>query len=669
MTSWGHILLLVAFVASGCAATACVGVSGDVRRTLRRRAVAGMLGVASLTLACCVLAYALIVKDFRFAYVADYTDSLLPWHYALSALWVGQAGSLLLWCWLSGVTALGFYLASRKMSPELRARAFGIQMAMVSFLTAIMIFAADPMKPSVAAIAHGTGLSPVLQHPAMLIHPPIVFLGYSLWTVPFSLVLAALLGCEIDAKWIRDARSWSLPAWAMLGIGILLGANWAYEELGWGGYWAWDPVENGSLIPWLTGTVFIHTMMSWQYRGVLKKTCLATGIATFGSCQFAAFLTRSGLFSSLHAFSQSAIGWLFLLLMGVITVTGALLIFRRRAQLAPAGRIESILSREAFVSIALVALLMLIGVTITGTTLTPFSGFLSRNRIVVGPPFYNNVLIPIGLILAITTSMVPLLRWGKAPDLHQRRVLIAAFAVLVVGSAAVSVFGEMHPLEILVIGLATGTSVAILLHLVMETSRRSKGSLVRRVIDTFVTHQRQYAGFIIHAGFMMAVVGIAGSSLGTLRHDVDMAEGDRIEFAGYSILYSRIQETELSSKLAVETVLEVTADDGTRFTLCPAQHYHHHQEEWTTEVAIHSTWGRDFYVIVHAGQAGSHASFSFLINPMMRWLWGAGWVCALGVAIRFWPTRRGPSSPEDHSSTLPQCRTRPRSRSSRLTKV
>lgn len=663
MTTFGHILLLVAFVASGYAATACTAQTRDLHRPLRSRWFAGLLALASLTLAGGILARALIVKDYQFAYVAQYSDDLLPWYYSLSALWVGQAGSLLLWCWLSAVTAsLSLQWMSPRSSHDLRNRAYGIQMIVVCFLTAIMIFAADPMEASLAMVPNGVGLNPVLQHPVMLIHPPIVFLGYTLWAVPFSLGLAALLGPEVDARWIKAARPWALAAWTMLGIGILLGGNWAYEELGWGGYWAWDPVENGSLIPWLIGTVFLHAMMSWQYRGLLKKTCLATGIATFAFCQFAAFLTRSGLFSSLHAFSQSAIGWLFLGLMAVIALAGAFLIFRARQQLAPQRKIESIFSREAFITIALVALLMLTGITIAGTIATPLSGFLFSNRVAVGPAFYNNVLIPVGLVLAVTTSMAPLLRWGKAPEPLTQRLLAVSAAVLIVGQLAALAISRRHPLEIAVIGLAVLSAVALIMHLGIETSRRSKGSLGKRVLGAFGIHRKQYAGFLIHCGFMMAVVGIAGSSLGTLRRDVEMVEGNRVEFAGYSIVYTDLRETHQGNKLAVETRLDITAHDGTRFALNPAQHYHKHQEEWTTEVAIHSTWGRDFYAVVHAGEENGAASFTFFVNPMMRWLWGAGWVCAFGVVLRLWPARgrATPLRPPMHNVTTPHRRNRSR---------
>ncbi|MDP6718237.1 MAG: cytochrome c biogenesis protein CcsA, partial [Pirellulaceae bacterium] len=317
----GELALLTAFVSSGFAASVFVVSAWRDNYLLRRAANIAAIGAfVSLSFVVVILAWALYYKDFTFDYVAQYSSKLLPWQYSLSALWVGQAGSLLLWSWFVAVLAVMLrWWRGRGVEP-LRIPASGVLMGYVCFLAVIMVFAADPMAASVAAPREGIGLSPLLQHPAMLIHPPIVFLGYSLWTVPFAVTIAALLTNRLDLNWLHFARPWALLAWAVLGIGILLGAEWAYEELGWGGYWAWDPVENGSLLPWLTGTAFIHGLMAWQHRQMLKKTCVVLACVTFGLCNFATFLTRSGVFSSLHAFSQSPIGWLFLAMMFAVAL-------------------------------------------------------------------------------------------------------------------------------------------------------------------------------------------------------------------------------------------------------------------------------------------------------------------------------------------------------------
>ena len=248
----------------------------------------------------------------------------------------------------------------------------------------------------------------------MLIHPPIVFLGYAAWGVPFALAAAALMSGRLNNAWLQQARPWSLFAWTTLGGGILLGAEWAYEQLGWGGYWAWDPVENGSLMPWLTGTALIHGLMTWR-QGALKKTTLFLAIATFGLCNFATFLTRSGIFSSLHAFSQSPIGWMFLFWIAAFVVGGTLLILRRKKQLAAEKPLAALWSREALVLLGILALVLLTTVTLLGTLAGAISGLFSATPIMVGLAFYNNVLIPTGLVLLAVVAAVPLIRWGAGP--------------------------------------------------------------------------------------------------------------------------------------------------------------------------------------------------------------------------------------------------------------
>ena len=373
-----------------------------------------------------MLAVALLNRDFHFAYVARYCSRSLPWHYALSALWVGQAGSLLLWAWLCGLVSLAFYFAAGRSQSSLRIPSTGLLMGFCCFLVTTMVFAADPMAASLAAPRDGAGLSPLLQHPAMMLHPPIVFLGYTLWAIPFALAVAALASGQLDQQWVRLARPWALIAWGVLGSGILLGAEWAYEELGWGGYWSWDPVENGSLMPWLTGTALIHALMAWQCRGVLKRTAAALAIVTFGLCNFATFLTRSGIFSSLHAFSQSPIGWLFLVLMAALALSGVVLIAMRRVVLVAETPVASILSREALIVTSIVALVVLAVATLLGTLSVALSGAIVGRRIIVGTGYYNSILIPVGMLILAMTAVAPLVRWGAPPQPAEKRAIVTA---------------------------------------------------------------------------------------------------------------------------------------------------------------------------------------------------------------------------------------------------
>jgi len=600
-----------------------------------------------------ILAWALVCKDLSFAYVAQYSSQQLPWHYSLSALWVGQAGSLLLWAWLLGVLALlfrGWPFSRGPVCPRaenasgrnattgaLREPAFGVLMAYLCFLTAVMVFAADPLEASLSPVREGSGLSPLLQHPAMLIHPPVVFLGYALWTVPFALATVALGSGRLEGDWIRQARPWALAAWSVLGIGILLGADWAYEELGWGGYWGWDPVENGSLIPWLTGTALIHGLMAWQYGGVLKKTTVGLAIATFALCNFATFLTRSGVFSSLHAFSRSPIGWLFLVLMIGLAVAGVAAVIWRRRLLSAERPMCSVLSREAFVVLGVLALLLLATTALVGTVSTALSALILGRAVMVGPAFYNGVLTPVGLTLLLTTALAPLLRWGRGPGSARTRWLIGSSCVGGAVLIATAVAGVRHPIALAVAGLAGLAVVAFAGAARLDAPRRDSVRTVRGMWLAWRAGRRQYAGFVIHLGLMSLAIGVTGSSLGKREQGFQMSEGQTVDWAGHRIRLAHVRQRELPDKLAAEAVLEISRGGRRQTTLVPAQHYHKLHQEWTTEVAIHSTWNGDFYTILHSETADGQLSLTFVETPLMRWLWMGGAIMVLGTCVRLWP--------------------------------
>jgi cytochrome c-type biogenesis protein CcmF len=674
MRTVGQLCLLAAFVGSGYAAFACIVGARRPGRGLRLSGIlAGVGSVAAVGVVVLVLARALVRKDFSFEYVAQYSSRLLSPEYSLSALWVGQAGSLLLWAWLLGILALAYRFWPGRGPSPLRDPAFGVLSLYLCFLVAILVFAADPMQASIDDPDEGAGLSPLLQHPSMLVHPPIVFLGYAGWTIPFAVLGAALLRGSLESGWIDEARPWALFSWAVLGTGILLGADWAYEELGWGGYWGWDPVENGSLVPWLTGTALIHTMMAWRYRGVLKRSATALAIATFALCNFATFLTRSGVFSSVHAFSQSPIGWMFLVFMLVLAAGGGALIWVRRKSLAAERRIGSLWARESLVMVSAI-LLVLIACAATGGTLTAaVSNVLVGRAIVVGPAFYNNVLIPTGLVLLAGTAAAPALRWGKGPTVPQRRVLLGA-AVFGAAMAAVGLAaGQRHPIALAVAFLASASGAILGGTLLLDALRHERSRPWMGVLEALRINRRQYVGFLVHLGFVALAIGIAGSALGTRRHEAELSEGESIAWAGRTIHYVGLVQRTLPDKLVAEAVLEVSRPGKAPVTLRPAKHLHLLQNEWTTEVAIHSDWGSDFYTILGSGEGGGRVSLTFVENPLMRWIWVGGAIMVAGALFALWPAgmRSGARAASDalsvpqttqvtaHSATLERLPARP----------
>lgn len=639
MRMLGQFVLIASLICAGYSAFVCLAYQRQRRPVLHGIASAcGLTTWVALSAVVMILVWGLLVRDFNFDYVARYSSRHLSWHYSIAALWVGQAGSLLLWAWILSSMAVVFRFMPTA-NPLLRDSAFGVILTYLCFLIGLMVFAADPCQANLVVRHEGSGLSPILQHPSMLIHPPVVFFAYAAWTIPFALATAALLHNRLDATWTQMARPWALLAWTMLGIGLLLGAHWAYQELGWGGYWGWDPVENGSLIPWLTGAAFIHCLMAWRYRQCLKKTAVSLSVLTFGLCNFATFLTRSGIFSSVHAFSESPIGWFFLALMAVLLAGGATLIVLRRQSLVPQRMARSLLAREILIVVSTVLLLGMTLVVMTTTLIGPLSTMFHGHTIVVGPEFYNNALVPVGLALVAMTAAVPLLRWGEGPSPMQRRILYACLGGGITSGAVAYGLGVQHFISLTVTGLAVVASGAFLGALLIDARRRVPDSHWRGLLSALREGRRQYAGFVVHLGFVLLAIGVTGSSLGTRRQEADMNEGEVLSWAEREIRYVKLEQQTLLDKLIAEAVLEISHGGQAPVTLRPARHFHLLQNDWTTEVAIHSTWSGDFYTILDAGLGDGRVALTFVENPMIGWIWLAGVVISIGALTAMLPNR------------------------------
>ncbi len=640
MIALGQAALLAALVSFGYAAFAIVAgwCSGHVG--LRRTALwAWTTGLCSLSVVLGVLAWALVSKDFRFAYVAQYSSRLLPWYYSLSALWVGQAGSLLVWTWMVATVGGVFRRVGRGVPEPVQAVASGVVLGVITFLTAVMVFGADPVAPSLSPPADGAGLGPVLQHPAMLAHPPAVFFGYALWTIPFALACAVAITGHFGTAWLGLCRPWALAAWTVQGIGILIGALWAYEELGWGGYWAWDPVENGSLLPWLTGTALIHTAMAWKHRGVLKKCTLLLAVATFGLCNLAAFLTRSGIFGSVHEFSRSTIAWMFLILLAVLAVAGPVLVWHRREALRPRQGLGGLLSREALVALSAAALVLLAVIVTAGTLAGPISKVLASRPITLGPGFYNTVAAPLAVILLGAMAVVPLVRWGGPPLPAQRRRL-AVVALLALGGALLAWWlGVRHRLGLAIVGLSLLALGGLVAAWSADFRSAFRAGGWKRLARLLSARRQQYAGYVMHLGFVSLMAGVTGSSLGNISCDVTLARGQVFDWSEYAIRLADVQDRVLADKRIVETRLEVQPARGAPFVLVPAQHFHFSTQEWTAEVAVHSTWWRDLYAVAHGGRDDQGADLTFIVNPLVRFIWLSGVLVGVGAVAGLWPRR------------------------------
>jgi cytochrome c-type biogenesis protein CcmF len=439
-------------------------------------------------------------------------------------------------------------------------------------------------------------------------------------------------------------RPWAILAWALLGVGLLLGAQWAYQELGWGGYWGWDPVENGSLLPWLTGSAFIHSLLAWRHCDRLKKTALSLAFITFGLCNFATFLTRSGIFSSVHAFSESPIGWMFLGIMVALVCGGAAMLVRRRRALVGVRQVSSLLARETLIFASVFLLVMLTIVVLCGTLVGPLSKALIGRTIEIGQPFYNNVLAPIGLALLAMTAIVPLVRWSAPPTLMQRRLLTGCLVMSLFVILAAFVMNIRHPIALSVTGLATLAISALVSAWWQNARHRKLRSPWQRFVRQLLSGPRQYIAYFIHLGFVCLAIGITGSSLGSRRQEVEMAEGEAIRWENRAIRYLRLEQRQFSDKLVAEAVLEVARDGAAPVELRPARHLHVLQNQWTTEVAIESTWSGDFYTALDAGLGDGRIVLTLIDNPMIRWIWTGGIVVTCGAVASLWPLRLSPGA-------------------------
>jgi cytochrome c-type biogenesis protein CcmF len=666
MRNIGELCLLLALVCSGYGAFVGFACRVGIHPWMKRAGLfCGILTVAYLSGAMVILGRALLIRDFQYEYVVSYSSRLLSWPYALSALWVGQAGSLLLWAWLLSLVTLLFRMLPTR-DELLRHAAFGILLANVLFLLAILIFAANPFKPTLGTRQEGLGLSPLLQHPAMLIHPPVTFLAYALWSVPSALAVGGLIhgswqpaegrprladsvmrspSNPLDPSWTEIARPWAIAAWAVLGSGLLLGADWAYEVLGWGGYWGWDPVENGSFLPWLTGTALIHALMAWRHRQCLKKTALGLAILTCALCNFATFLTRSGIFSSVHAFSTSPIGWMFLGFMAVLLLGGLTLIARRREALRSERVAGNLLAREHLVLLSTILILALAMVVLAGTLVNPLSPLVLGRSVVVGTALYTNVFIPVGLVILAMTAIAPLTRWGGPPLSWQCRFLWIGLAAGCTVAVACLLVTKQHAITSGVTGLLTLVGCSTVAALVVDARRREPNCLRCGILQALYQGRRQYAGYVIHFGLAFLAIGISGSALGTRRTEVVLRPGEVISWAGRQVRVVRREQHLLPDKAIAEAVLEVTQGRGTPAIVKPARHLHLLQNEWTTAVAIHSTWTGDFYTILNGGAPGGRVALTLVENPMMRWIWLGGSCAVVGAAIGIWPGgRRRPAT-------------------------
>jgi cytochrome c-type biogenesis protein CcmF len=641
------LALLTALWGAGLAFFAPLGRRPDLARTAQRTAY----GVAvALLVAALALWQGLLTHDFNIDYVARYTSRNLPEAYVFAAFWAGQQGSLLFWAVVLAVfAALAQALTSRRHEALLPYVA-GVTNVVIAFFVLTMLFSANPFARLPFTPEDGNGLNPQLQNPGMTIHPPLLYLGYISITIPFAFAMAALLSRRLDTGWVQAIRKWTLLSWLFLSAGITVGMWWAYVELGWGGYWAWDPVENASLLPWLTMTAFLHSVMIQEKRGMLKRWNVGLIVASFLLSIFGTFITRSGVIASVHSFTQSNVGYFFLAFLLGAGVLAFALLYSRWPQLEPEAKLESLASREAaflFNNLALVGIAFSV---LWGTLFPIISEAVRGTKITVGPPFFNRVNVPLGLFLVLLTGIGPLIAWRKASVQNLRRQFILPVVTGLVTGALLVAMGIRDTYALIawaLAGFVIGT-VGQEFFRGVRARHRMHGEPVLVALGRLIgRNRRRYGGYIVHIGIITYIIAFAGMAFKVTR-EVTLSPGESTEIRSpyghtYRLSHLGVSQYQNANRFVSAAALEIHRD-GTgigRITSEKRQHvdsFGRKTFEPSTEVGIRSTLQEDLYV-VYAGSVGGtdRATYAISINPLVVWVWIGAAILIAGGLITMWP--------------------------------
>jgi cytochrome c-type biogenesis protein CcmF len=610
-------------------------------------------GITSFVVLCCAafaLVWAAFTCDYSVSYILHHTNRDLKTAYKFSALWSGQEGSLLLWAWL--LSAYGFVLRMRhKVDVKLTAFASTILAGIQVFFLLLLNFAAPPFAIQPGPVAQdGFGLNPLLQYPEMVIHPPMLYLGYVGFSVPFAFALGALMMRYPGEKWIHITRRWTMVTWLFLTCGIFLGAHWAYSVLGWGGYWGWDPVENASLMPWLTGTAFLHSVMMQEKRGMMKTWNVWLIFSTFMLTILGTLLTRSGLVSSVHAFAQSSIGdWFYGFILIVFAVC-LFTFFKQKDHLRSENRLESLVSRESSFLFNNLVLLVACFTVLWGTLFPVISEYVQGSRVTVGAPFYNRVNIPIGLFLLFLTGIGPLLAWRSTTLRSIRRNFVLpgiAMGAALVGLIAAGVRpwndgDDMHAtiFSLLTFTLAAGVITAItseFLRGATVVSTQTGKNLLGATVLLVRRNTRRYGGYIIHFGIVVMFIGIAGGAFNQ-SHEQEMTYGDTLSLGPYKMVCRSITQDSNANYDTDFAVLEVYKGGKLITQLAPEKRFYLASQTPSTMVALHSTLQADLYVIFEGKDpdTGNPIIKAFL-NPLIAWIWIGVLIVVAGTFVALAP--------------------------------
>lgn len=633
-----------------------VGVIGAVRKdavgyrlaeTARR---AGMASFAAVLVAAGALVYAALTDDFSVAYILHHSNRALPGPYKFAVLWSGQEGSVLFWALL--LSAYGFVLRLRhKVDQRLVAMASMVLAGIQVFFLILANFAANPFGIMDSVAADGTGLNPLLQYPEMVIHPPMLYLGYVGVSVPFAFALAALIMRYPGEKWIHITRRWTMVAWLFLTFGISLGAHWAYAVLGWGGYWGWDPVENASLLPWLSTTAFLHSVMMQEKRGMMKVWNVWLIFITFMLSILGTMLTRSGMVSSVHAFAQSSIGTWFAGFLGITAVVCFVFFFLNRDHLRSENKLESLVSRESSFLFNNLVLLGACFAVLCGTLFPMLSEFVRDVKMNLGAPFYNKVMVPIGLFLIFLTAVGPLLAWrNTSVGSIKRNFAIPGTVALAVELVVAGILskngvrfwtdmGQMYAMLAFCLStLVVATVASEFIRGGIVWKNKLQTNLAFGMYQLTRRNMRRYGGYVVHFGVVLVVIGLAGAAF---NRDVEqtIGKGDKVSIGRYTLVGEEYTDDDNANYRSSAALLEVYKDGKFLTRLNPEERFFKASGGQPVHiVANHSTLMEDLYV-VYEGQDGDngHPIIKAIINPLVNWIWIGVLVIVFGTGMALVP--------------------------------
>jgi cytochrome c-type biogenesis protein CcmF len=696
MASVGSACLAVALLTAAYA----VGASLYGARSGRREWVTSGRRAIYCVAALCVTAFAVLESaflrsDFKFALVAEGSSTDTPTFYKITALWATQDGSLLLWATLLSLFSTAVLFLTRRSLRDIAPYATAVLGVIGAFFLLLMVGWENPFDTLASPPAEGVGLNPLLRHPAMMIHPPMLYTGYVGFSVPFAFAVGALVTRHTGADWIRATRRFALIAWIFLGTGIMLGALWSYTELGWGGYWAWDPVENASLMPWLVGTAFLHSIMVQEKRGMLKIWNVSLICATFTLALLGTFLVRSGILDSIHAFGASTIGVQFLVFIGLVIALSAGLIISRLPHLRSEAKLDSLLSREAFFLLNNLVLVGLCLVIMWGTFFPLISEAISGTEASVGPPWFDRLVVPLALVLVLLTGIGPLLAWRRFTPAALWRVAwapVGAVAITLVVLLALTNAADSPP-SLAMFCLVAFVITAVGQELVRGTAARrtmSGESWPRALARLTGRNRRRYGGYLVHAGIAVLFLGVAASSAFVEQRDVRLRAGDSFSVDGYDVTYRQAtaklggDRSGTGAPISFGAILDVRKA-GRHYVMRPSRNYYatadpslgaisrFFEGEATSEVVVR--WGlrRDLWLAVRpdigsldgpireadrkfakspsdvqafivAALADRYrrdpppASFRAIASPLVLWIWIGGGIVVLGALVAAWPS-------------------------------